>query len=144
MINEIQDVLDEIKEEITDGIYLKLSNKLLKAFDTQNEFFTINYLSTDLIRNSSNDYKIIHNDRQQIVKGSLSQYNSISTILNNHKIIRNCSHLNLEDIFDQLINNNSSSIESNCCSSGVLLEEDCDVSHEITINNSILIIGISK
>lgn len=139
-IEELQYIYDDIKEEIPEGLYLRLSNISKQLFENSSKnLYKINFITSNLSRYNSNQYKTILEVKCQIVNLNIEQYNFIKNKIQENGICTLSSNFLLENVEEQLIGNPSNDITIDCCAD---YEDDCIKNHQILIGHNIAILSV--
>jgi hypothetical protein len=138
-LEQLQNIYDDMKEEIPEGLYLKLSNISKQLFENLNKnVYKINFINSNLIRYSSNQYKTQLEIKTQIVNLNNTQYTFIKNTINEKGICSFTCNFLLDNVEEQLNSNNSNDITIDCCCE----DDDCVKDHQILIHHDIAILNI--
>lgn len=134
----IQSILDENKNDLNDGLYLKLSNELMKAFKSETKYYKLTYICVDINFETDNLYNTGFLIKEQFIKATEDEVNTIKSLLDTHKIIRPYTNLNCDTIFKQLLKPPSFSVQNRIAC------DDCDACKtcESLISSNIAIINL--
>lgn len=144
-----QTILDEQKEQLTDGLYKQFCDLNLAIHKTeQNNLYTVKFLSTRPIRLSYNRYQTSIEVHTQILKLSEEQVNYIKQRLESNTFCDTCCCIILDGISEQLaISKRDTCIpveRSECFCKAGDSDDDCEQPSEVSIKHCVKIVSITK
>ena len=138
-IEQLQAIYDDIKKDIPEGLYLRLSNISKQLFEFSNKnLYKINFITSNLCRYNSNQYKTLLDVKSQIVTLNGDQYNFIKNKIEEEGFCSFLCNFLLDNVEEQLIRNPSHDITIDCCCD----DSECVKDHQILIHHDILILNV--
>ena len=136
-MDQLQNYLDEKKEELSDDIYNNLCSLSLNAYKKQDvNFYEVIFLTTSLIRMTPNLYKNSISTKKQILNLSKAESDAIKKELNSSPTVCACNFV-LQRVYN-LLNEN---INTHLFVEGIDEEENEEV-NDIAIINDKKIVSI--
>ena len=136
-MDQLQNYLDEKKEELSDDIYNNLCSLSLNAYKKQDvNFYEVIFLTTSLIRMTPNLYKNSISTKKQILNLSKTESDAIKKELNTSPTVCACNFV-LQRVYN-LLNEN---INTHLFVEGIDEEENEEV-NDIAIINDKKIVSI--
>jgi hypothetical protein len=100
MINQIQELIDEEKENMTDVNYLKICKLTKKLYEQQSGFYDVSYLET-YITKSHDDYRVEFKKYISEIRLPIEVYTKIKDKILTDGYSTICRHV-INDSFDKL------------------------------------------
>lgn len=135
----IQEILDDNKQKISNKLYLQISDLNKKAFDIQsNNIYRVEYIISKPLHISENFYRTKIIKEKSLVKLPQEDFEKLKEYLDNNRC--QCSNLIINNVKDQI---NIHSHEINC--NTICREcEDCETENTVQIISEIHILSIVK
>jgi hypothetical protein len=138
-IHDLQSIIDENKENLSDGSYLNICKLTQKIMDSsKNELYHIEYLETYVTKKDGDVYNIEFKPFSTYIKLSLDVVKTLEDKISQTGLAQICTHI-LDDSFLMLKINKQQLYTQGFC-------DECSepVDAEIVIKNNILIQNITK